>query len=108
MNYTYSLSPSGAQIVEAPSAERGDSANGAVLFQSWCANCHGSDGTNPAGPEHIVIVDPVFQGSMTDAELIDAISQGFPKPDDMTAFREILSSQEMSDVLAWLRTFRAK
>ncbi len=108
MNYTYSLSPSGAPVVQAPSADRGDAANGALLFQSWCTNCHGSDGTNPVGSEHIVIVDPAFQASMTDAELIDAISQGFPKPDDMPAFREILSSQEMSDVLAWLRSFRVK
>ena len=106
MNYTYSLSPSGAPVVEAPSADRGDAANGAVLFHSWCTNCHGGDGTNPVGSENIVIVDPAFQASMTDAQLIDAISQGFPKPDDMPAFREILSSQEMSDVLAWLRTFR--
>ena len=108
MNYTYSLSPSGGPVVEAPSADRGDAASGAGLFHSWCINCHGSDGTNPVGPEHIVIVDPAFQASKTDAQLIDAISQGFPKPDDMPAFREILSSQEMSDVLAWLRTFRGK
>ena len=108
MNYTYSLSPSGAPVVQAPSADQGDPANGEALFQSWCTNCHGSDGTNPVGPEHIVIVDPAFEASMTDAQLIDAISQGFPKPDDMPAFREILSSQEMSDVLAWLRTFRVK
>jgi quinol---cytochrome c reductase cytochrome c subunit, bacillus type len=108
MNYTYSLSPSGGPVVEAPSADRGDPANGAALFHSWCTNCHGSDGTNPVGPDHIITVDPAFQASMTDAQLIDAISQGFPKPDEMPAFREILSSQEMSDVLAWLRTFRAK
>ncbi len=108
MNYTYSLSPSGAPVVEAPSADRGNAANGAVLFQSWCANCHGSDGTTQKGPKNTVIVAPAFQASMTDAQLIDAISQGFPKPDDMPAFREILSSQDMSDVLAWLRTFRPK
>ena len=108
MNYTYSLSPSGAPVVAAPSADRGDAENGATLFHSWCINCHGSDGTNSVGPEGVVVVDPTFQASMTDAQLIDAISQGFPKPDDMPAFREILSSQEMSDVLAWLRTFRQK
>ena len=29
-----------------PSADEGDLTNGAVLFHSWCSNCHGADGTN--------------------------------------------------------------
>jgi quinol---cytochrome c reductase cytochrome c subunit, bacillus type len=104
LNYVYTLSPTGGPIVKPPSADQGDSTNGAALYTAWCENCHGAGGTNAMGPDKIVIVEPAFLASKTDAQLIDVISTGFPKPDDMPAFREILSAQEMSDLLAWLRS----
>jgi mono/diheme cytochrome c family protein len=108
LNYTYSLSPTGGPIVQAPAADHGDPINGVSLYHTWCENCHGAGGTNEVGPQRIVIVDPAFLASKDDAQLVDIISQGFPRPDNMPAFREILSSQEMSDVLAWLRSFEPR
>lgn len=106
LNYTYSLAPGGGTVVLGPSADRGDSANGAVLFTDWCTNCHGPDGTTPSGSRGLVIIDPAYLASVNDDHLIEVISTGFPKPNDMPAFREILSSQEISDLLAWLRSFQ--
>lgn len=105
LNYTYSLSPSGAPAVLAPSAAQGDSINGAVVFTDWCANCHGTDGTTVVGRNALVIVDPAYLAGVTEEHLVEVISAGFPPPDEMPEFREILSSQEMSDLLAWLQTF---
>ncbi len=107
LNYTYSLTPSGGPIVLAPSADQGDAANGAVLFKDWCANCHASDGKRPVGPNSIVVVDPEYLSGVSDDHLVEAISAGFPPPNEMPAFREILSSQEISDLLAWLRSFES-
>ena len=108
LNYTYSLSPGGGPVVLAPSSNQGDPANGAVLYTDWCANCHGPDGMTAVGANALVIVDPAFLEGVTDDHLVEIISAGFPLPNDMPAFREILSSQEISDLLAWLRTFEPK
>lgn len=105
MNYTFSLTPDGGPVVSGPSVEQGDVANGAILYRDWCANCHGSSGTTQVGLNNIVIVDPQYLASVSDEHLIEAISAGYPPPDDMPAFREILSSQEISDLLAWNRSF---
>jgi menaquinol-cytochrome c reductase cytochrome b/c subunit len=105
LNYTYSLSPSGGPVVLAPSSDQGDPTNGAILYTDWCANCHGPDGTTALGPEALVIVEPLYLAGVTDEHLVEVISAGFPPPNDMPAFREILSSQEISDLLAWLRSF---
>lgn len=105
LNYTYTLSPSGGPVVLAPSADQGDSTNGAVLFTDWCANCHGPDGTTAVGSDALIIVAPSYLSQATDEHLVEVISSGFPEPDDMPTFRELLSSQEISDLLAWLRSF---
>lgn len=105
INYTYSLSPSGGPIVLAPSADQGDPADGAVVYADWCANCHGSDGMTAVGPDSVIIVAPDYLAATSEDNLVEAISAGFPPPDEMPAFREVLSSQEISDVLAWLRGF---
>lgn len=106
LNYTYSLSPSGGPVILAPSSDQGDVANGAILYTDWCANCHGPDGTTAVGPNALVLVSVAYLTAATDEHLVEIISSGFPPPDDMPAFREILSSQEISDLLAWLRAFQ--
>ena len=60
------------------------------------------------GANALVIVDPAFLEGVADDHLVEIISAGFTPPNDMPAFREILSSQEISDLLAWLRTFEPK
>ena len=85
------------------SADTGDQGNGVLLFKSWCANCHGPDAKKPIGPQKVIIVDPAFLKSKSDADLVDILNKGFPKPDDMPAFKDILATQDMSDLLAWLR-----
>ncbi len=108
LNYTYHLPPPGKPVVQAPSAKQGESTKGAALYKSWCQNCHGSGGTKAVGKQQTVIADPKFLASMTDAQLVEVLGKGFPKPDNMPAFREILSAQDMSDLLAWLRSSQPK
>lgn len=105
MNYTFSLSGSEAPVVRGPSAEQGDVSRGAVIYADWCANCHGPEGKTLVGPNSIFIVDPAYLAEASDEHLIEAISAGYPAPYNMPAFREILSSQEISDLLAWNRSF---
>lgn len=108
LNYTYHLPPPGQAVVQAPSAQQGDASRGSDLYKSWCQNCHGTGGTKAVGKDQVVITDLKFLASMTDTQLTDVISKGFPKPDNMPAFREILSAQDMSDLLAWLRANQNK
>jgi mono/diheme cytochrome c family protein len=88
-----------------PSASLGDVVRGAEIYDAWCANCHGPDGTNPLGEKDIVIVDVAYLEGTTDEIMVEAIQTGFPNPNKMPAFRTILDSQEISDVLAWMRQF---
>lgn len=104
-----SSSSSVAELNSAPpSADQGVAARGPALFSAWCANCHGSDGTKAVGPNQIIIVAPAFLVTKQDADLVNTIYQGFPKPNKMPAFRTILKSQDISDLLAWMRTFQKK
>ncbi len=100
---------SGADLNSSPpSADQGVAARGPALFASWCANCHGSDGMKAVGPNQIIIVAPAFLVTKQDTELVDTIYNGFPKPNKMPAFRTVFSSQDISDLLAWLRTYQHK
>ena len=105
MTYTFSLVPGAGPVVLGPSAAQGSVARGAQIYADWCANCHGGDGTTAVGPNGIFIVDPEYLAVTSDEHLIEAISAGYPAPYNMPAFREILSSQEISDLLAWNRSF---
>lgn len=77
-----------------------DERKGREIYDMHCAACHGPNGvsTDP--------MIPSFADGETlyrmDSELLQRIGDG---KNTMPAFRGLLSSEEMRDVIAYLRTF---
>jgi len=89
-----------------PSAP-GDAAHGASVYQTGCLPCHGEGGRGGAAAGSIV--DGSFLGLVTDQELRTMIIVGVPNagmPDWRGHAPGPLSSQDISDVVAWLAAQR--
>lgn len=71
----------------------GDAANGEAVFSANCAVCHGSDATGGSGPN---LLNEVAEER---GEFVETIVGG---EDEMPAFGDTLTDQEIADVLAWL------
>ena len=76
-------------------ALEGDATNGEAVFSANCASCHGADGTGGSGPNLI------GEAGEDDAEWVEIILGG---EDTMPAFVDVLTDQEIADVLAWLKS----
>lgn len=72
----------------------GDAANGATIYASTCASCHGVDGSGGAAGPSLVSYVP----GASDADLTDIVDNGKGSMPDMG-----LSAQEVADVVAYLR-----
>ncbi|HXJ96370.1 MAG TPA: cytochrome c [Terriglobia bacterium] len=89
-----------------PSAP-GDATRGADVYQTFCAMCHGPGGRG--GPVARSIVDGSFLGLVTDQELRTMIIVGVPgtaMPNWRNRAPRPMSSEEISDVVAWLAAQR--
>lgn len=92
----------GAAVRVSGSVERG-----AVVYRSQCTPCHGDEGKGdgPAAatltprPPDLNRSDPVRM--MSDEELFEFLSVG---KGSMPSYREILTEQELWDVIAWIRS----
>jgi len=88
--------------------ESGDAQRGAVVYQTFCASCHGADGKG--SPKGSSIVDGSFLALLTDQELRTLVIIGRPDlgaPDWRNNVPgKAMSSQEISDVVAWLSARR--
>ena len=73
----------------------GDATNGATLYGTHCAGCHGDDGRSGSVGEDIV-----HELGDDGAEVIDTMITG---DGDMPAFDQ-LSDQEMADIVAHMKT----
>jgi mono/diheme cytochrome c family protein len=79
----------------------------ADIFHNVCARCHGQDGTggppdslgNP-GPKNFT--DPMFQRSMTDAQIKNAIENGNRA---MPAFGAVFTPAQIDMLVAHVRKF---
>jgi cytochrome c oxidase cbb3-type subunit III len=97
-----------------PPAYRGNGAgepvHGQEVFRTFCASCHGPDGKG--GPKGSSIVDGSYLGLVSDQGLRTTVIAGRPdlgQPDwrSYVAGRS-LSSQDVSDVVAWLVSLRPR
>ncbi len=88
--------------------EPGDSARGAAVYQTFCSSCHGPDGKGT--PQASSIIDGSFLALLTDQELRTLVIVGRPDlgaPDWRNNVPgKPMSSQEVSDVVAWLSSQR--
>jgi mono/diheme cytochrome c family protein len=106
---TASVTPTSTSdaTAQAPSASKGNKERGSLYFMTFgCQSCHGYDGRNPTGHKRTVIVDPKYLASKTDDELASIIRKGFRPPYYMKAYRKTISQQQMSDLLAWMRSHK--
>jgi cytochrome c oxidase cbb3-type subunit 3 len=90
----------------APAA--GDPARGRETFATFCARCHGADGRG--GPGGSSIVDPSYLSLVSDQGLRTTVIAGRPDlgaPDWRgNVPGRPMSSEEVSDVVAWLSAHR--
>jgi cytochrome c oxidase cbb3-type subunit 3 len=89
------------------SAEPGNAARGAAVYDSYCASCHGSGGK---GGKAGSVVDGSFLALLTDQELRTLVIVGRPDlgaPDWRNNIPgKPMNAQEISDVVAWLAAQR--
>jgi cytochrome c oxidase cbb3-type subunit 3 len=96
-----------------PADVRGDASRGAALHLKHCAECHGPDGKAEVIVMHMDTPpkdqsDPVYMKTLTDGYLYLAICKGgvgVGKSFIMPAWGDLLSEQDIRDLVAHLRTF---
>ena len=69
----------------------GDAANGGTVFAANCASCHGAAGDGGSGP--------AIAGDTEVDEIASIVLNG---EEEMPAFADTLSDQEIADVIAWV------
>jgi mono/diheme cytochrome c family protein len=87
---------------------QGDARRGADVFATYCASCHGADGRG--GPGGSSIVDGSYLALVSDQGLRSTVIAGRPElgaPDWRGNLRDnTMTSQNISDVVAWLSAQR--
>jgi mono/diheme cytochrome c family protein len=86
----------------------GDAARGEAVYATYCASCHGADGTG--GPKSKSIVDGSYLALVSAQGLRTLVIAGRPdigQPDwRLDVPGRPLSSQQIADVVAWLVSHR--
>lgn len=96
--------PEGAPV-EVVAVEPGDAARGAKVFSTYCVACHGTDGKANGGTTGANFVDDKSRLAKTDEELLQSIAEGKTGTiGTMPPWKAVLSPQQMSDVIVYLRT----
>ncbi len=92
------------------SSEPGDGSRGSVAYAEFCSSCHGAGGRG--GQKASSIVDGSFLALLNDQELRTIVIVGRPDlgaPDWRgNVPGRPMSAQDVSDVVAWLASLRAK
>ena len=110
--------PTALQGPSAPpyaSSSPGDPAQGQQAFATFCASCHGSDGTGLKRKENSTgsLVDPTYLALISDQGLRSLVIAGQPE-DGMPGWRSDLTGassrpmtdKEITDIVAWLTSHR--
>ena len=86
----------------------GQPQSGAVVYQTYCAQCHGKDGDG--GPKGGSVINPSYLALVSDQALRTAVIVGrsdLGMPDWRANISgRSMSPQEISDVVAWLASHR--
>jgi cytochrome c oxidase cbb3-type subunit III len=102
------LPPYSLQDAIAKGSGPGDSRRGAMVYKTYCAQCHGEEGggAEKAGS----IVDPNFLALVSDQSIRTTVITGRPdlkKPDWRSNLAgRAMTPQEISDVVAWISSQR--
>ncbi|HEX4165921.1 MAG TPA: c-type cytochrome [Bryobacteraceae bacterium] len=91
-------------------AKLGDVTQGEAAFRKYCASCHGEDGNGSVGRSGGSAIDAAYLALVSDQSLRTTViagrsDQGIPNWRSYVPDRA-MSSQEISDVVAWLAAHR--
>jgi mono/diheme cytochrome c family protein len=75
---------------------------GTDIYKDLCAQCHGPNGEGGIGPS---LSDPKFQDTNSDQHIFDTINNGH-KATSMIAWGEILSSEQIQQLVDYIRQLR--
>jgi cytochrome c oxidase cbb3-type subunit 3/ubiquinol-cytochrome c reductase cytochrome c subunit len=98
----------GATPLPYSSSAKGDAAKGQAAFGTFCARCHGADGTgipNKVGS----IVDPAYLALVSDQGLRSIAIAGRPDlgmPDWRSDGPRAMTDAEVTDIVAWMTSLR--
>jgi len=105
----------GQSVPPYASSSGGDPAEGPAAFATFCASCHGSDGTGLKGKQGSTgsLVDPTYLALISDQGLRSLIIAGQPE-DGMPDWRSdingagsrAMTDKEITDIVAWLASHR--
>jgi mono/diheme cytochrome c family protein len=114
-NWGHDISAGGQKLPAYAATTQGNAANGKVVFQTFCASCHGADGTgaDKNGVNAGSVVDPAYLALVSDQGLRSLIiagqpNQGMPdwKSDIIGSGARAMTDQEVTDLVAWLVSHR--
>jgi len=95
--------------IPAPAAA-GDARRGEPLYQRYCTGCHGSDGRGGGKnfmPHVGALTRKGYTDLLEDSYLMTIVAEGgeaFGQSAYMPSFKTTLSSQDVADVIAYVRT----
>jgi mono/diheme cytochrome c family protein len=100
----------GQSVPAYASSSPGDPAQGQQAFTTFCASCHGSDGTGLKRKDNSTgsLVDPAYLALVSDQGLRSLIIAGQPE-DGMPDWRSDMTgpgSRAITDIVAWLASHR--
>jgi cytochrome c oxidase cbb3-type subunit 3 len=82
-------------------------ADGSAIFKKNCVMCHGADGKGFPALKSPDFTDPKWQSSAKDKEMREVIKNG-KKGTAMVGFSNKLSDEEVSAVVAYIRSLKKK
>ena len=97
-------------LTSAPAAA-GDAQRGEPMYQRYCTGCHGADGRGGGKnfmPHVGALTRKGYTDRLEDSYLESIVADGgeaFGKSAYMPSFKTTLSSQDIADVIAYVRTF---
>jgi mono/diheme cytochrome c family protein len=98
------------------SSETGDAVKGQASYTTFCARCHGADGTGLSVSKSTQtgsIVDPAYLALVSDQGLRSTIIAGWPdqgmpdwRSDMIGANARAMTDQEITNTVAWITSHR--
>jgi cytochrome c oxidase cbb3-type subunit 3 len=80
---------------------------GAATFKRLCVMCHGADGKGASHIKTPNFTDPKWQSSTKDKEMREVIKNG-KKDSAMPAYGSTLNDEQISAVIAYIRSLKKK
>ncbi len=104
------------QLIPYATSAHGDPANGKAAYTTFCARCHGANGTGMNGKDGVwtdSIVDPAYLALVSDQFLRSTIIAGLPdqnmpdwRSDLPGSSARAMTDQEINDTVAWITSHR--